>query len=244
MQRKKETMQNLEVLLRPSAPVRNRNGIYSVLPPEEEGATYDARAAAYDRIVGSALYNRLLWGFSVDRFDAFVQEALSSGDGPFLDAGCGSSVFTAEMYVEARRPLVLVDRSRGMLEAADVRLAEEADGHLPAHVTLLQGDLKTLPLRRNSVDTILSMGMLHLFEDVTGKVGRLLEWLVPGGTLFATSLVAERFIGRQYLLLLHAGGEVATPRTFDNLRRQLSAAFDCTMEARCEGSMAFLTIRT
>jgi SAM-dependent methyltransferase len=217
--------------------------VYSLLPPDAKGAPYDTRAAAYDRIVGSALYNRLLWGVAVDRYHRFVQKALASDDGPFLDAGCGSAVFTAEAYKDADRPLLLVDRSRGMLDAARRRLAETADGELPDHVTLLQGDVDTLPLRPRCIETILSMGMLHLFEDVTGHVARLLERLAPGGTLFATSLVAERVVGRQYLRLLHSAGEVAAPRSFDELREKLSAGLDAEVDATRTGSMAFLTVR-
>ena len=39
-------------------------GIWSVLPAETAGQKYDHRAAAYDFVVGSALYNRLVWGTS------------------------------------------------------------------------------------------------------------------------------------------------------------------------------------
>ncbi len=217
--------------------------VYSLLPPDAKGAPYDTRAAAYDRIVGSALYNRLLWGVSVEQYHRFVRTALASGDGPVLDAGCGSAVFTAEAYRDADRPLLLVDRSRGMLDAARRRLAETAGGALPDHVTLLQGDVDTLPLRPQCIETILSMGMLHLFEDATGHVARLLERLAPGGTLFATSLVAERIVGRQYLRLLHAADEVAVPRSFDELRRQVSTDLDAEVDATRTGSMAFFTVR-
>jgi len=44
-----------------------RPDIASTLLPDAECAHYDARAAAYDRVVGSALYKRLLWGASPER---------------------------------------------------------------------------------------------------------------------------------------------------------------------------------
>jgi ubiquinone/menaquinone biosynthesis C-methylase UbiE len=216
--------------------------LHSILPPDVEGAAYDARAAAYDRVVGSAPYNRLLWGLSVSRYHSFVERALADNPGPLLDAGAGSAVFTAEAYVQAERPLLLVDRSRGMLTAAQERLADCAGGSVPDHVTLLQADLNTLPLRPGSVETILSMGMLHLFDDATAHVRRLLTWLAPGGTLFATSLVAERTIGQLYLRLLHRAEEVATPRTYDELREQLSSRLDAHVDGTRTGSMAFLLI--
>lgn len=39
-------------------------GIWSVLPADAPGQRYDRRAAVYDRVVGSTVYNRLLWGSS------------------------------------------------------------------------------------------------------------------------------------------------------------------------------------
>jgi ubiquinone/menaquinone biosynthesis C-methylase UbiE len=214
----------------------------SGLPPDVEGAAYDTRAAAYDRVVGSALYNRLLWGLPVSRYHSFVNQALNDNPGPLLDAGAGSAVFTADAYVQADRPLLLVDRSRDMLNAARDRLSNRAGGSVPDHVTLLQADLNTLPLRPNSVDTILSMGMLHLFADPVAHVRTLLDGLAPGGSLFATSLVAERTIGRLYLRLLHRAGEVASPRTYDALHEQLSTGLDAHVDGTRTGSMAFLTI--
>lgn len=217
--------------------------IYSVLSPRVEGATYDSRAAAYDWIVGSRVYNRLMWGVSTARYRTFVRRALASGRGPLLDAGAGSAVFTAEAYARADRPIILVDRSRGMLEAARTRIADWAGGTVPDHVTLLQADVQNLPFQDEIMGTILSMGMLHLFEDVTGHVEQLLRVLEPGGLLFATSLVAERVVGRHYLQGLHKAGEVATPRRYDALRQALTAAIDRRVEAEREGSMAFFRIQ-
>lgn len=232
-----------ELLREQQEPRQVAPGLFSVLPSNGADADYDARATAYDRVVGSALYNRLLWGVSVNRYDRFVEDALASGDGPLLDAGCGSAVFTADAYLDAERPLLLVDRSKGMLQVARDRLTDLNGGSMPSHITLLQADLEHPLLQPESVDTVLSMGMLHLFEDVVGHVEDLFTILRPEGAIFATSLVAERTIGRAYLRLLHASGEVATPRTFNTLRVQLSDGLDVGLETTREGSMAFLRLR-
>lgn len=169
--------------------------------------------------------------------------ALAAGTGPVLDAGAGSAVFTAEAYVRSSRPLLLVDRSQGMLRAAQERLTQAAGGAFPLHVTLLQGTIETLPLQSGSVDTVVSMGVLHLFEDVEHWLNPLLRMGSEGGMLFATSLVAERVVGRLYLRLLHATGEVATPRSYDGLRRKLSVVLDADVDVTREGSMAFVSAR-
>jgi len=71
-------------------------GIYSTLPEEEEGAPWDRRAARYDRLVCSPAYNRIAWGTNPSEYRRFTREAVESGEGPFLEAGCGTAAFTAE----------------------------------------------------------------------------------------------------------------------------------------------------
>lgn len=218
-----------------------RPGIASVLAPDADGAPYDSRAAVYDRIVGSSLYNRVLWGASPERYRTFARRAVASGDGPLLDAGAGSAVFTARAYAEADRPLILVDRSLGMLAAARDRIAELAAGTLPTSITLLQADANDLLLHGGSIETVLSMGMLHLFDDVTGHVKELGRVLAPGGALFAMALVAEEWPGRAYLRLLHRAGEVAPARTFDEMRDAIESGLVAAVQGVREGGMAFLT---
>lgn len=220
-----------------------RSGIRSALPPDAEGAPYDSRAAAYDRVVGSALYNRLLWGASPERYRASARRVVAAGSGPLLDPGAGSAVFTAGAYAEADRPLILVDRSLGMLAAARNRIADRAGGTMPNSVTLLQADANQLPFRDGCIDTVLSMGMLHLFDDVAGHVEELARVLAPDGTLFAMCLVDEQWPGRAYLRLLHWTGEVAAPRTFDEMRQAVESGIGAEVDGVREGCMAFLTAR-
>lgn len=97
-----------------------RSGIRSALPPNAEGTSYDSRAAAYDRVVGSALYNRLLWGASPERYRASARRAVAAGSGPLLDPGAGSAVFTAGAYADADysspRSLKMCFRSAGAIQ--------------------------------------------------------------------------------------------------------------------------------
>lgn len=50
-----------------------RPRIQSALPLDVKEAHYDARAAAYDRSMGSAFYNRLLWGAYLERCRAYLR---------------------------------------------------------------------------------------------------------------------------------------------------------------------------
>jgi SAM-dependent methyltransferase len=223
--------------------------IWSVLPHDAPGQSYDGRAKAYDAVVGSRLYNRLVWGSSPRAYSAFAARALASGSGPFLDAGCGSLVFTAKVYARAARPVVLVDQSIGMLRAARARLLRatavrpSSSGALD-EIVLLQGDLRRLPFRAGSFDTVMCMGMLHLFDEAGTIVTALSNAARPGAQLFLTSLIAETGIGRRYLALLHRAGEVAAPRTRDQLLLELQSAAVLSSEIATEGSVAFIAART
>lgn len=130
-----------------------------------------------------------------------------------------------------------------MLVAARDRIAESAGGSLPQSIMLLQADANDLPLRDESIETVLSMGMLHLFEDVAGHVEELGRVLAPEGALFAMCLVAAQWPGRAYLRLLHRAGEVAPPRTFDEMRKAVESGLGAAVDGAREGCMAFLTAR-
>ena len=67
-----------------------RPKIVSVLPPDAEGGPYDSRAATYDRVVGSVLYNRLLWGTSPERYRAFARVHLTSSAALGRRGGCAA----------------------------------------------------------------------------------------------------------------------------------------------------------
>ena len=222
--------------------------VWSVLPAGAPGQRYDGRARAYDAVVGSRLYNRLLWGSSPRAYSAFAARALASGSGPLLDAGCGSLVFTAEVYARAARPIVLVDQSIGMLRAARARLRRatalrgSSRGALD-DIVLLQGDILQLPCRDASFDAVICMGMLHLFDEARAIVAALSNAARPGGGLFLTSLIAETRIGRRYLSLLHRAGEVAAPRTREQLLLELQSAAVSVSEIATEGSVAFIAAR-
>lgn len=98
--------------------MESRSPAISTALPDDVGAPYDRRAAAYDRLVANRLYNRLVWGTSPTAYRAFAAEAAADSEGPLLEVGCGTAAFTAGAYAATERYVQLVDRSRGMLERA------------------------------------------------------------------------------------------------------------------------------
>src|ERR1041385_6710132 len=80
---------------------KNRNvgliedDIYSVLLDSSYKHHYDRRAAIYDLLVSTHLYNAVMWGSSPLDYITFARQAVAScSKERFLDAGCGSMLFT------------------------------------------------------------------------------------------------------------------------------------------------------
>lgn len=199
------------------------------------GSVYDGRADAYDRLIGSRWYNRLLWDTSPDDYAAFAQRAVDSAPGPLLDVAAGTATATCDAYRASDRMIVLTDQSRDMLTHAARRLAGE--GELRPGLRFVQADAFDLPFPPGGFDTVISLGFLHLVDDAVGFVNGLRAQVRPGGRVFVSSLVAATAVGTRYLRVLHRLGEVAEPRTAD----QLADLFDTPVLRR--GSMAYLELQ-
>lgn len=200
------------------------DGIFSCLPPAQRHSDYDTKVRAYDLLVGNRYYNRLVWGNWPSRYRAFCQEALSSSPGGiYLDAGCGSLVFTADVYARADNTrIVLLDRSLGMLARGRDRIRQLA-GRVPENVTFLQGDICDLPFHDHVFDTVASYGVLHVFADQAGMLAELERVRRPVGKTFFSSLVGNNALGRRYLALLQRAGEVGVCHTSASLAGALAA---------------------
>lgn len=215
--------------------------IYSVLPDTSVRHHYDKRATLYDSFVGTRLYNLVMWGSSPDHYVQFAREALnSSDDGMFLDAGCGSMLFTARTYASSNRRIVAFDQSLAMLRRARQRL-RKLSGRVPEHMRLLQADLNDLPFRQNAFRTILCLNVLHQIADATQVVSGLNELRTESGDLYLTSLVStDRTIGDWYLKVLYRTGEFVRPRNELELKELFGFSQRITYVEK--GNMAFVTM--
>lgn len=113
-----------------------------------------------------------------------------------------------------------------MLDRAARNIAAAASGHVPAHVRFERADLRSLPFASQGFTTVLGLGFTHLFDDIAGVVAELRRQLAPGGHLYVAGLVGATRRGRRYLRLLHRAGEVATPRTAEELHHLLGRPQD------------------
>ena len=204
---------------------------------EDAGARYDGRAAIYDRLIRSRLYNRVAWSCTPGHYTGFAAEALASSTGPVLEAAAGSAAATAGLHRASGRPTVLVDLSRPMLERAARRLAGDGAA-MPARIRLVQADLTALPFSEPRFTTVLALGAVHLFDDVDALIAPLRAQLAPEGRLYVSSLVAATARGGRYLEVLQRAGEVARPRTASEVHDALGRPRDF----RVAGSMAFAVL--
>ncbi|HEU4870076.1 MAG TPA: class I SAM-dependent methyltransferase [Pyrinomonadaceae bacterium] len=193
----------------------------------------------YDAVVSTRLYNRVMWGASPSQYVEFARQALnSSSDGMFLDAGCGSMLFTARTYAGSKRRILAFDQSLAMLRRARGRL-RKLSGRVPEHIRLLQADLNDLPFCQKSFRTIMCLNVLHQIDDAAGLVAGLKELLSQNGDLYLTSRVStNRTIGDWYLKALHRTGEFVRPRN----ERDLRELFGQRIAYVEKGNMAFVTM--
>lgn len=199
---------------------------------------YERRAAAYNAMVRSPLYNTVAWGTHPERFVEFAARAVGSASGPLLEVAAGTASATRLMHIAGRRQTTIVDSSAPMLEIAERSIAAAAGGSVPEWIGFECRDLlEAAP--GDSYETILGMGLLHLVPDVPVVVDALLDQLQSTGTLYFSSLIRGTRRSSAYLDLLHRSGEVAAPRTLGELRAELMRSRASRVEVYNHGSMAY-----
>jgi ubiquinone/menaquinone biosynthesis C-methylase UbiE len=225
-----------DVLLPNQEAERLSPGIWSTLPSQHQADGYDRMAGTYDRVVGNALYNRLVWGASVQDYADAARDGLqAAGKGAILDCGCGSLVFTAKPYqIAPLDRMILFDRSLGMMRRGAVRLPGGR---------FLQGDAFDMPFRGGSFDTVFAWGFLHVVGTKSPLLTELRRVAAPGATITLSSLVlTKRRIGNKLLAFLHRQGEAATPESVADVTDAFSERFELTSQT-LHGSMLVLSGR-
>lgn len=214
------------------------HGIYSVIQKQDQSHHYDKAAKFYDWIIGNRFYNRIIWGNWPNQYEIFCEQAIASNnDGIILDAGCGSLIFTAKTYAKSKRPIILLDRSLGMLKRARNRLIQYA-GKVPENIILIQADILHLPFLQGSFSTVQSFGMLHIFEDTEALLKEFMRVKNDTADLFISSLAANNKRGHKYLQFLKKQHEVALCQSSESLHQRLEK-IGITFEVYSIGNMAY-----
>ncbi|MHC4598763.1 MAG: class I SAM-dependent methyltransferase [Planctomycetota bacterium] len=216
--------------------------VYSVLPSGEEAISYDhAFGTIYDLVACNRLYNRIVWGYSTSEYHSLCSQALeSSKDGWILDIGCGSLAFSAKTYLQnTKRPVALLDRSLKLLLLAKSRLVKR-NGEVPANMVFLHGDALRLPFEHGRSSTIISLNLLHMFDDEDAKkvLQGMKDALSAGGTMSLTTLVENERFADRYLRKLGRKG-MLVPRNADRIHA-LFQALGLSAEIHVRGNLAFI----
>ncbi len=135
--------------------------------PAMAGGSYDRRAALFDAMVGSPAYNRIAWGTSPDDYRSFAAQAVASTDGPLVEIAAGTARMTLDLHVAGRRPTLVTDLSRGMVDHAR-RRARSLDPALTAHLGFAVADAFELGRAGGApgrFETVLGLGILHRVPD-------------------------------------------------------------------------------
>jgi len=108
-----------------------------------------------------------------------------------LDIGCGAGNYTIKMLQKIPNlDCTLVDLSKPMLNKAFERVSTQTTGA----VTMLQGDIRSIPLEQNQYDIILAGAVLHHLRDDADweqTFDKLYKLLKPGGCLMISDLVSQ-----------------------------------------------------
>jgi SAM-dependent methyltransferase len=110
---------------------------------------------------------------SRERFDAEVCWAGEVAGRWVVDAGCGSGRF-AEVAASYGAEVIAVDLSSAV-EAAMDNLGEKSNVHV------IQADINRLPLRREMIGYVYSIGVLQHTPNPVASARKLLSQLPPGG---------------------------------------------------------------
>lgn len=174
------------------------------------GAAYDSKAKLYEKLVGSKLYNKLLWGTLPKDYTDFAEKAILNATGISLDIGCGGLIQTSAVYAKSKQNYILLDHSIEMLRIAKSRISNHC-GKIPKNINLLQADAFQLPFENASFDNIMSFGMIHCFENKSEFINEALRVLKPNGTFYFTTMTSDRFVSKCYMNILRKQKEFGKP---------------------------------
>lgn len=215
---------------------KTEEGIYQSINKKEIGTLYDNKAKAYERLVSSKLYNKIMWGTLPSDYTDFSKRAILNSDGIGLDIGCGGLVQTYQQYRATDNKFILLDNSIEMLKVGNSRLNLGAPTE-NNHIHLLQADAFEIPFDNNSFDKVCSFGVLHIFDNKKAFINEALRILKPKGYFYFSSLTSDRFISRMYMSFLSTQGAFGTPKT----AKETLALFENSVHLNwyLKGSMLF-----
>ncbi len=175
------------VLIAPSgAQYLIERGIPRFVPSESYSASFGLQ---WNRFATVQLDSVTGASYSRDRFDAEVPWGAEIQDAWVVDAGCGSGRF-AEVAADYGAEVIAVDLS-GAVEAVQSNFSRRPNIHV------IQADLRQLPIRRDAITFLYSIGVLQHTPNPLEATRALINCL-PSGGRFAFTIYGRRPWTRLY----------------------------------------------
>jgi ubiquinone/menaquinone biosynthesis C-methylase UbiE len=150
-------------------------------------AIYDARQGY--NIVANGYENWRWYKFWRENEGPFIKEWLKSNSGVGLDAGCGNAPYLAE-YINMNSRNFLVDISEGMLKNAKKKLKKysKLDPLIRKSISIIQSDIRNMPLRNEEFDFILCSRVLSNIKDFRIVLAEFSRLLKASGSILITDI--------------------------------------------------------
>lgn len=215
------------------------NSLYEVKGLDK--GEYDSQAIQYDKLISNYFYNKIMWGNSPKDYSNFCKKGLKKHkSGIIADIGCGTLGFTNKVYAEYKdKDLYLCDLSLEMLKIGKNKL-KRLSGSVDS-INFLRSDALNMPFKNSSVQTVLSFGIFHIFENPSQLIKEMTRILNPDGQLFLTSLCTDRKFSGKYLNLLHKKGHVSQPLNSSEIIKIIEENEITITESKIKGGMIYIS---
>lgn len=173
-------------------------------------------ARGYERYLRPALQVAMARRrFDRDSEYLLYRSLLGTVDGPILDLGCGTGLFTRRLAREDGNPIVIgMDVSKAMIEES-IAQAREAG----VMIDFVRAEAPFLPFMDHALGAVLQSGALHLISDLPRLFSEIARVLRPGGRYVASTYVPPGML----LGAVHRRAGLH-PRGEDELRSAAAAA--------------------
>ncbi len=205
-------------------------------------SSYQASKNVYDKIIThktwwSKLYAKIIWKGADNNQIAhkLLQCIPNSFNGKLLDVPVGTAIFTHQKYSGLKNAeLVCLDYSEDMLSIAKNRLSDKK-------ISLMQGDVGSLPFNDENFDIVFSMNGFHVFPDKDRAFSEVTRVLKTDGLLLASFYVKDKGILADFVAehILAKKGWLSLPFYNEcSVRQRLSKDFDFDF-IHCDGSLLY-----
>lgn len=134
-----------------------------------ENKSYKIEKKEYDRRYLKDTFNQIFQYYNLRKNDTY------------LEIGCGP-MFLGQEFVKKGLNVIGIDLSLSALIIAKKMLEDKR----VKNYLLIQGDIKNIPLKGNTVDLIYGGGIIEHFKDTESAVGEMYRVLKKGGICFNT----------------------------------------------------------